>query len=1157
MRNWKLLLRALVVASALVLLSTAWGLADEVGGKIRGTVSDSSGAVVPGTTVKATNVATGITKVTRAGADGIYEFLQLDAPADYNVTATHAGFKAFQASSVHLSLNQVYVLDIALEVGTVTQEVTVQAAPVQVERTSTQLGARLTGSAIVDLPLDGRDWINLQKTLPGVVESIDFDDSFATNGSRSQENGFLINGTDNNDLALNVPNAIPSPDAIAEVNMITSTINPEYGRSSGAILNAETKSGTNKFHGSGFEFYRDPFLNTRNFFLPEPEQFHQNQFGGTIGGPIKKDKSFFFFSYQGTRNRKPIQPGRGFAGGTTTVFSPDQRNGIFPDLAASSSKSPFALVGESGSTLCPGTPCPAGTPYSTIFPTGHIPAADYNPISVNLINQYMPLPNFGATDFSWNPISVNKNYQYISRIDHSFSTKDSLYGYWFVEQDRGVDDEPFFGGSLPGFGESQTARVQNMNLTWNHTFGASAINEARVGYNRLGFNTVNPVKPTLPSSLGFTGIKPQTTAGAGLPCIDMIFYEPPDGACLFGFSYDGPQPRIDQTYQVSDNFTWIHGAHTFKVGFDMRRAQVKNPFYFVNNGYFQFYGIGLYSTGDSGADFLLGIPDFYEQTSGGFIDARTRQYYSYFQDQWKVRSNLTLTYGLGWQVNTPQNDIFNGGLAVNAFRPGMQSSVYPTAPPGLLFPGDQGLSTSTYGTSLRHFGPRLGFAWSPDPARKWSIRAGFGTYYNQIEEELTLQNLQSPPFSLTDFGVFDVGGSPSFKDPYTDIRTGGFINNKFPFTPPKPGDKTLDFSFFYPMVLKVFDPHLTTPSAYNYNFTVQRELPGATIVSIGYVGHQGRHLEQRYELDPPGQAPGINPVCAADPGCIPSNVGFTHPETFRYPNTTAFAFASVGTQATDANSNYNSFQVTATKHTTHGLQFQSSYTWSHSLDTTSSVENVGGFGAPNPFNMRTNYGDSSYDARHRFVIGYSYEIPSARHFNSLHRLPSRLTEGWRFAGDTTFQTGFPLGLTDSSDNSLTCWQGFNSYGCADRPNVVGPVKISDPRNTNLVNATQGGTRLRSHYYFDPNSFAPEVRGFLGSAGRNWFHGPGINVWDLGFYKDTRLTESTRIEVRFEFFNLFNHTQFAEVGTDINTSSFGRARAAQQSRIIQLAAKFYF
>ncbi|HEV2494247.1 MAG TPA: carboxypeptidase-like regulatory domain-containing protein [Terriglobia bacterium] len=1148
------------------LLSTSPARADEVYGTVRGVVTDPSGAVIAGVKVTATNVDTGVQKTVTSGPDGSYEIVQLPAPATYRVTAKQAGFKVFAAHDLQLGLNQIYVLDISMEVGGVTQEVTVKAAPAQVEGTSMQLGASLTGSQIVDLPLNGRDWIQLQQTLPGVVASIDFPDNFSTSGSRAQDNGFLVNGTDANDLALNTPLVVPSPDAIAEVNMITNTINPEYGRNGGAIMNAVTKSGTNQFHGDGFEFYRDPFLNARNFFLPQPDQFHQNQFGGTIGGPIKKDKSFFFFSYQGTRNREPQSPGRGFAGGTATVFTQDQRNGIFPDINVGvnpitglPTASPFPMVGEDGTNY------PAGTLYSTLFPTGHIPAADISPIAQNLVKTYMPLANQGASTFSWNPISTAKFNQYISRIDHNFSTKDSLSGYWFIEQEAAVDDEPFFGGSLPGFAEQQTERIQNMNLTWNHTFGTSMINEVRVGYNRFGFNTINPVKPVLPSSVGFTGISPQIASGAGLPCIDMNSYEPPAGACEFGFSYNGPQPRIDQTYQVTDNFTWEKGRHTLKVGFDMRRAEVFNPFAFVNNGYFQFYGVGQFSTGDEGADFLLGVPDFYEQTSGGVINARTQEYYSYFQDQWKIRPNFTLTYGLGWQINTPQNDIYNGGVAINAFRPGQQSTVFPTAPPGLLFPGDKGISVSSYGNPLDHVAPRLGFAWSPDSARKWSIRAGFGIYYNQIEEEVTLQNLQSPPFSLTDFGISDFGGVPNFANPFsgyfpTRDANGNIVGvstvtnpNKFPFTPPKPGDKSVNFGFFEPMVLKVFDPNFTTPSAYNYNFTIERELPAATILSVGYVGHMGRHLEERHDINPSGQAPGVNPACAADPNCSFGTMGFTEPQTFRYDPT---VFGGVGVQATDANSNYNSLQISATKKTTHGLQLQTSYTWSHSLDTISSVENVGGGGALNPFDLRDNYGDSAYDARNRFVIGYSYEIPSIRHFSSFERMPSRLTDGWRFAGDTVLQSGFPLSLTDSSENSLVCW-AYVSYGCPDRPNAVGTVQTYDPRNTNLVNATQGGTTTRGNYYFNPNSFAPEVRGVLGNAGRNYFHGPGLNNFDFALFKDTRITERTKIELRFEFFNIFNHTQFAQIGTDINSTTFGRSTAAQPPRIIQLAAKFYF
>ena len=820
--------------------------------------------------------------------------------------------------------------------------------------------------------------------------------------------------------------------------------------------------------------------------------------------------------------------------------------------------SPFPLVGEDGNTY------PAGTLYSTLFPTGQIPAADFSAPAVNLIKAYMPLPNTGTNTFSWNPISVDKEYQYITRIDHNFSSKDSLSGYWFIENDGNVDDQSFDGGSLPGFAEEQTERVQNMSLTWNHTFGTNMINEARVGYNRLGFNTINPVKPVLPSSFGFD-INPQSgPSGASLPCIDMNSYEPPSGACEFGFSYQGPQPRIDQTYQVSDNFTWVTGPHTFKMGFEMLRAEVKNPFYFVNNGYFEFYGTGTFSTGDEAADFLLGIPDLYEQTSGGFIDARTQEYYSYFQDQWKARSNLTLTYGLGWQVNTPQNDIFNGGVAVNAYRPGVQSTVYPSAPPGLLFPGDQGLSVSTYGYSLKHFAPRLGFAWSPDHARKWSVRSGFGIYYNQIEEEVTLQNLLSPPFSLTDFGASDLGASPNFATPYTGYIaqtnpstaaitgvTTASLSNRFPFVPPPRGSKTVDFSAYYPMALKVFDPNLTTPSAYNYNFTVQHELPGAIIAQVGYVGHQGRHLEERDNLDPAGQAPGVNPVCAADPSCNYFTLGFTDPQTLANPLTAngTPVFGGVGVQDTNANSNYNSLQVTVTKTTTHGLEFLSSYTWSHSLDPVSSLENVGGISGAaglNPFNRQDNYGDSAYDARHRFVLSYSYQIPSIRRFNSFRAVPSRLVEGWRIAGLTTFQSGFPISLLDTSHNSLTCWT-YTEYDCADRPNVVSAVQTENPR----TNA--GG------YYFNTSAFTPEARGVLGDAGRNFFHGPGINNFDAALYKDTKVTESTRIELRFEVYNLFNHTQFLadSVGNDFNSSFFGQSTAAASPRIIQIAAKVYF
>lgn len=1142
------ILWATVFTFALVTFAASPTKADDVYGRIRGTVTDPSGAVIAGARITATNIDTGISKSVDSTSDGSYEFLQLAAPATYRLTVARVGFQTFEAQNIHLELNQIYVLNPALQVGAVTQKITVEATPAQVETTSMQLGATLASNTVVDLPLNGRNWVQLQATLPGVVAGSDrfgSQPNFASSGSRSQANDFRVNGTDANDITLNNPLIIPSPDAIAEVRVITNTINPEYGRNGGAILNATTKSGTNKFHGDGFEFYRDTSLNTRNFFREDATVFHQNQYGGTVGGPIKKDKSFFFFSYQGTRNRRP-QPGES---GTAVVFTPAQRNGFFPDLATSTGTSPIPLVGENGNTF------PAGTAYSKIFPTGHIPAADINSVSANLLTKYVPLPNLGANIFSFNPTETQTDNQYLFRVDHNFSQKDTVWAYGFINPNNTIDPISFNGGVLPGFGEIDPSRVQHYTLTWNHTFNGSMLNEVRFGYNRFNFKASEPQTKLLPSSLGFTGISPQSPADASAPFISI--------PTLFslGFSIFGPQPRISNTYELTDNFSKIVGRHTLKFGFDMRRAQVFNPFLGRNNGLFNFQGGGTFSTHDPGADFLLGIPDSYLQESGNVIDARTQTYYTYAQDQFKLRSNLTLTYGVGWEVDTPIVQLHNGGIDLNCFRPGEQSAVFPTAPVGLVFPGDKGCTSSGYFNHPAHFGPRFGFAYSPGSSGKTSIRGGLGIYYNRPEEELTLENLGAPPFFLASTGIGDVGGSPSFANPFTDISTGKSIPNKFPFTLPQKGS-AIDFTQFEPFSINVFDPNTTIPYSMNYSLTVERQLKGDVILSVAYVGLQGRKLTGVYELNPAGQH-GANPVCLATPGCNAFNLSSAAPQSFRYPQVNSLGqliFGSIGQIGTYVNSNYSSLQVSADKHLAHGLQFRAVYTWSHSLDDGSSFEDLGsGFRASDPFNRHNDYGDSIYDARQRFVLSYTYAIPSVRHFNAFERVPSRLTDGWRMTGITTFQSGFPISLFDSSLSSLTCNASFSFYGCADRPDAIAPPKLFDPRTGQFGT----GANLVDHLFFSPASFVVPPAGRLGNSGRNFFHGPGINNFDFALFKDTKLTESTRVEFRAEFFNLFNHTQFNPVEQvngvigDSSSPSFGRVLGAQSSRVIQLGAKLYF
>jgi len=1025
-----------------------------------------------------------------------------------------------------------------------------------------------------------------------VASSDRFTSNFATNGSQTQQNSYLINGMDSNDLPLNSPVVIPSPDSIAEFKLVTNTINPEYGRNSGGILNAVIKSGTNSLHGSAFDFYRDTGFNARNFFLPKPSVFHQNQFGGTAGGPIWKDHTFWFFSYQGTRARQAQ------TGGSTPVFTAAQRGGSFAanafDCTIDSSKgqtplkncrtAPIPLFGDP-SSVCPvsgGTPCAAGTvPYGNVFDkasgspvkalqglfgTGSIPTQDMNSVAVSLMNQFVPLPNFGNL-FTFNPFTVNSADQYLYRVDHTFNARDTIWFYHFIQTNPSNDALPFTGSTLPGFPQFATRHTKQYAAAWMHTFSTSTLNEFRAGYTRFNFDAVEPVKPVLPSSAGFSGIVPQLPSKAGLPVIAIT------GLFTLGFSDNGPQPRIDQTYQLTDNFSQIYGKHSLKFGFEGRRFNVSNPFFARLGGHYDFGGSGAFSTGVAGADYLLGFPDDYFQTSGSFIDGQAYQYYFYAQDQWRIRSNLTLTYGMGYQIDTPITDRFNNARAINCFQPFQQSTVFPTAPRGLTFPGDTGCSSSGYATHYNNFGPRIGFAYSPNwgwisgGPGKFSIRGGYGIYYNRGEEELTLQNLNAPPFSLASFGIADVGGNSSFIAPFTDIRCinqngspiagcvpsgpSVSISNKFPFTVP-PAGSAVDFGFFEPFSLNVLDPNFRVPYAMNYNLTIQRETPGKMIVSVGYVGSVARHLESTHELNP-----GINAAgCAANPACVANrgNQPVFFPGNFRYPGN---IFGGIGQQSTDGSSHYNSLQVSVNKAPSHGLAFLASYTYSHSLDFGSSFENSSFGGAnrgQNPFNPRVNFGDSQFDARHRFVFSYTYELPSIGRFHAFQWIPSRITEGWRIAGITTLQTGFPVDIRDTNLRSLTC-NNFVFYACWDVPNLIAPVRLMDPRSGTSTHPVTGATQVNS--FFTTQSFAREPFGTFGNVRRNIFHGPGLDNFDVQISKDTRITESTKIELRLEMFNVWNHAQFNNPTGNIQSGLFGRVTTAKDPRILQLAAKFYF
>jgi carboxypeptidase family protein len=1197
--------------------------ADNLYASIRGTVSDPTGAVVSGAKLTATNAGTGILYTTTSNSSGAFTFLQLPI-GDYTLKAEQTGFKAYQASGIHLDLDQVYNLPVKLTLGAATEQIVVEANPVQVEQTDMQLGTVVTGQQIVDLPLNGRNWTQLQQLQPGIIGTSDRfggnNGAFSGNGAETQQNSFLINGVDSNDSSLNTALVIPSPDAISEFRLITNTLNPEYGRNSGTVINATIKSGNNQFHGSAFEFYRDTFLDAKSYFdapctdaLGNPKKdcrspFHQNQYGGTVGGPIFKDKAFFFFSYQGLHQKIPQA-----AANTVNVFTTDQfQNGVFGAGAfdevltcdginpctppPNPSQSPVPLVGDANSP-CPGTSCAAGTPYGVtysstgctlttcpiitngLFSTGNIPTSNFNSLSTKLVNQFNVFNAAGAVQVS--PTTTLTDKQSLGRIDYKLTSSDSLWFYGLYETRPSQDTLPFTGTNLPGLPEKALRHYQQYSFSWTHTFTPTTLNEFRLGYLRFNFAAVTPVTPINPTTYGFTGITPQNPALASLPVITTPNF-------TLGFSANGPQPRIQNVYQLTDNFSKVWGHHTFKAGINVDRPSIGNPFFNNLGGNYSFAGGGIFSTGNGSVDFLLGFPDSYAQGSGSIVDAKAHEIYAYVQDQWQVRPNLTITYGTGYDIETPWLNNYAHGLIMGAFRPGQQSTVFPTAPPGFVYPGDKGM-TKYGGQSVKYdlFAPRLGFAWSPTASRNWSIHGGIGLYYNRSEEELALQTLTNAPFAITTAGAGPTCGSVGFANPFSDATGTCSTLNPFPFTPPSPGAKNIDFSQFAPIGFGFTgeDPRFTSPRSTNFNLTIERQLDKATILSVGYIGNRGRHEEGAIDLNLAGQAPGINPTAAAfSPGCTrgtrlidpvlhrcpdPSiateNPDFTWTLGAPVPGQAPFnlpLYGHPGQELTEFNSRYDSLQVLLNRRFSKGLQVLAAYTWSRYFDQTSSLENSAfNFPGINPFCYKCMWAPSSNDAPQRFVVSYFYTLP----IYSLTHKWKRLTDDWNLSGIYTLQHGTPVSVFDFRDYGINYDVNVAFFaGPGQAVRTGAPLGIRDPRNNNGSNP--------NNLYFNPAAFSIPASGALGTASRNPLYGPGINYGDLALEKKIHIDESRYFELRLETYNTFNHTNFANPADpgffgneDVQSllGTFGKVYTTKtistngEGRAVQLGAKFYF
>ncbi|HZL25779.1 MAG TPA: carboxypeptidase-like regulatory domain-containing protein [Acidobacteriaceae bacterium] len=1167
--------------------------AADANGRIKGVVSDPQGAVVPNAQVTATNTATGVKYTTTSQSDGGYVFLQLPV-GTYSVSVAIPGFMAFSASGIVLNIDQEYVEAIKLTVGSTSDVVEVAANAVQVDTTDMQISNIVSADQMVELPLLNRNFTGLELTLPGVQASSDRFGASSVSGAQTQQSEFLINGADTNDIALNTLTIAPNLDAIAQFNLIDGPLNAEYDRNSGGIVSATIKQGTNRFHGDIFEYYRDTFLNTNNFFqkvysattgllTTKVSPFHQNIFGGTIGGPVLRDKLFFFGAYQGTRQRTPEGSGQG----SVFVYSAANLAGNFSDDLTG--LNPGATPGTSSfsNNVIPSTiSIPGCTPGQTwtacLTPLGgKVPTSAFNSISNKLVTQYVPAPNNQTYGYNFNETVNATINQYIGRVDYALNPKNQITALGIYSKSVSSETLPFSGASLPGFGDQSVATIWQYTADYVHQVSATAVNDLSAHYTRFNFQSGQPQQIVQPSSLGFA-ITPNDPVNSTVPSIAV------GSGFTLGGTTNGPQPRIDQVIQLDDSFSKTLGHHNLKFGYDGRRFNVSNTFDANNSGAFGFGG-SANTSGDGRLDFLLGNSSSYAQGAGGIIQADALLNYIYAQDSWKLSNALTINYGLGYSIDTPLRNHQYGGLGVDCFTPNQRSTVFTTAPLGLNFPGDPGCTNAGQAhTRHNEFGPRVGFAWAPDLGRisgsagKLSVRGGFGIYYDRSEEESALETLESPPFGLTSSGANDIGGIPQFANPFQDINGDATKSegNKFPYAPPTKGTVVPLATWsnvLEPIGISTFGQDFRAPYAENFQLTVQREFPSRVIATVGYVGSLARHNVITYEGNPETAAG--HAACLADTtGCgspLYTGGGVTdrNDQSYFYPSHTAFGqvdpatggayITSIGTVGSGASSNYNSLQASVLKGLTHGLTFQLSYTYAHAMDDGSSFENSG-FGSSgrgyNQFVKSLNYGDSTFDARHRLVFSPIYISPIRS--NSAWYSPLNLAiSGWEISAIATAATGLPYDISYSggSSASLYCSAGVQFYACPDIPVQNGSLVRGNPR---VRQANGRGV------WFQPSVFSQEVVGTFGNIHRNPYHGGGVNNSNIVIAKNFNLSSdgTRKLQIRMESDNAFNHTQFANPSSSASfggptatapNATWGEVSTAAAARQTLLVAKVYF
>ena len=1279
--------------SMMLLLFVPYAGAQSTGGRIRGTVTDESGGAIVGAKVTLINEGTNASREAQTSATGEYLFLEVPV-GSYEVDVNQQGFKKSARKGIVLVLNEIAAVDITLQVGSNVDTVEVTGAPPVIDTTTTQLGAVMTDQSVRELPLSSRNTYQLLQLQPGVQSQLGADLFYGSsnagvvsvNGGRGRSNNYMVNGGDGNDIFVNGPAIQPSPDAIEEFRVLTNTFDAEYGRNSGSVVNVVTKSGANSVHGDFYEFFRNKVLNTKGFFDSTVPDYKQNQFGATLGGPIKKDSTFLFGSYEGNRLRQGISSGQVFlptaaeAGGnfsaegpfTGAVTNPTFAQALIgqpgqpskpgrPGCSSAIAASPGAAALATLASLPEGSPLIQPVPYDSIFPNGIVPTACFDPTALALYQNYVAPVGTGVLSYA--PDRKDREDQFTLRLDHNFSTTQHFTAYYYFDDDDRTDPFSNFqaaGANVPGFGGLFKTRVQQLNVSETSTIGSTAVNELRFNYFREGQGNLNHplnILPSLHDACGSlvaaancfadpnnptSGITTNIPGREGVPFVQVL------GGFVIGNNFEGELPQTGNTYQFSDNYSKVMGTHSLKFGGDFRDQKFNQFLYYDINGDFTFQNGGSAnslspssSSADAYPDYFLGVPTTYSQGAAQAEDLTNYGLYLFAQDSWKIKPNLTLNYGFRWELNTPYVD---SGNRLQTFRPGQDTTQYPCwlsassaatlgttpgdcgptsanyayFPTGLVFPGDQGVPQGLTSTYYKALAPRIGLAYSPSWAEgplakitggpgKFTIRGGYGIFYNPIEQLVMEQFSAEPPF-----GISASLSSPLFNTPFLgqngvqSPNNGGAIIQQTPNTPcfDSAGPKgCVDWSQFRPILLYgEFQPHLRSQYAEQYNFTIERQLTSDMLLRVAYVGTQAHHLLSIHDLNYgntqtcldinniPGQScgafysdtsysftvpagmkfhmpyiPGPNPTgpnipCpyanpSAPAGCtIVGATGTGTPVTLvglrPYSSPNCNPYTGLGCPADGVPLFSNIFaEDTVANSNYNGLQVSLEKNFSHGLL----------FQASYTFSKAIDQGASFENELNpinpRATRGLSLLDAKNRFvFSPVWELPipkkegmaGKVANGWQLSAIITYQSGFPIRMQTQDDAEL---QSSYFFEDANTPYVTGTVHFLNPKTS--------GSTPNGNFWFDTTNIGDPAPGTFGNLPHSLCCGPALSNTDLVIAKRTPITERWTTEFRAEFYNAWNHTEFTNPDGNFSDSTFGQVLKTRDPRVMQFALKVMF